>query len=101
MYYHVIFILNRYYNFGICQSLKLQIHYRLARQATDQAAAIRHQLADVENSLRILQQLQLVYVDTDNNKQQLSESWIKKLSNQELSDWPRLLSDFDTYPMMR
>lgn len=89
---------------ALTQWAQLDIESQMPEQAEDKllrALFIRHQLADVENSLRILQQLQLVYADTDNKKQQLTESWIKKISNHEMSDWQQLLSDFETYPMMR
>ena len=62
------------------------------------ALFIRHQLGDVKNSLIILQQLQVVYAAMGKNKQILVESWINKLSNNELSNWPGLFSDFENYP---
>jgi len=62
------------------------------------ALFIRHQLGDVKNSLMILQQLQVVYVAMDSNRQLPVESWINKLSNHDLSNWQRLFSDFENYP---
>ena len=74
--------------------------YLEAEDKYSRALFIRHQLGDVKNSLMILQQLGVVYVATNNNKQILVESWINKLSNHDLSNWQRLFSDFETYPMI-
>ena len=87
----------------LTQWAQLDIKSQMPVQAEDKllrALFIRHQLADVKNSLRILQKLQLIYADTDNNKQQLTNSWIKKISNAEMNDWQQLFSDFETYPML-
>ena len=72
--------------------------YLDAEDKYSRALFIRHQLGDVKNSLMILQQLQVVYAASDNNKQILAESWINKLSNHDLSNWPHLFSDFENYP---
>jgi hypothetical protein len=69
----------------------------LARQATHQAGTIRNQSGNIQHAGIT----RLVYADTDKNNLQLTEGWIKKISNHEMSDWQRLLSDFETYPMMR
>ena len=74
--------------------------YLEAEDKYSRALFIRHQLGAVKNSLMILQQLQVVYVATNNNKQIRVESWINKLSNHDLSNWQRLFSDFETYPMI-
>ncbi len=72
--------------------------YLDAEDKYNRALFIRHQLGDVKNSLMILQQLQVIYVATNNNKQILVESWIKKLSNHDPGNWQHLFSDFDNYP---
>ena len=72
--------------------------YLDAEDKYGRALFIRHQLGDVKNSLMILQQLQVVYVATNNNKQILVESWINKLSNHDPGNWQHLFSDFDNYP---
>ncbi len=72
--------------------------YLDAEDKYSRALFIRHQLGDVKNSLIILQQLQVVYAATNNNKQIRVESWINKLSNDDLSNWQHLFSDFENYP---
>ena len=62
------------------------------------ALFIRHQLGDVKNSLFILKQLQTIYVATDSDKKTLTKNWIVRLSDNDLSGWEILFSDFDTYP---
>ena len=88
----------------LTQWAQLDIEAEMFEQAEDKllrALFIRHQLTDVKNSLMILKQLQRIYAETNNNKQQLTNSWIKKISNAEMNDWQQLFSDFETYPMMR
>lgn len=65
------------------------------------ALFIRHQLGDVKNSLLLLQQLNALYLTTDNKKQATTQSWINKLSNHQPGDWKILFSDFETYPKAR
>ena len=65
------------------------------------ALFIRHQLGDVKNSLLLLQQLNTIYLTTDNKKQATTHSWINKLSSHELDDWKILFLDFETYPKTR
>lgn len=72
--------------------------YPDAEDKYTRALFIRYQSGDVKNSLVILLQLQLVYAATNNNKQIRVESWINKLSNQILSDWPCLFSGFENHP---
>jgi tetratricopeptide (TPR) repeat protein len=62
------------------------------------ALFIRHQLGDAKNSLIILKKLHNIYTVTDNKKQTQSRKWINKISNNELNDWGKLFSDFETYP---
>lgn len=88
----------------LTQWAQLDIEAEMFEQAEDKllrALFIRHQLTDVKNSLMILKQLQRIYAETNNNKQQLTNSWIKKISNAEMNDWQQLFSDFETYPIMR
>ena len=62
------------------------------------ALFIRHQLGDVKNSLSLIKQLDVLYKNTNDKKQSVTKTWINKLSNQNLSDWNDLFSDFDSYP---
>ncbi len=73
-------------------------NYGQAEDKTLRALFIRHQLGDVKNSLILLQQLQTIYIATENKKEALTEHWIEKLSSPELNNWENLFSDFDTYP---
>ncbi len=65
------------------------------------ALFIRHQLGDVKNSMVILEQLNITYISTNNEKAEQASSWISKLSSQDFSDWENLVSDFETYPENR
>lgn len=65
------------------------------------ALLIRHQLGDVKNSLSIIRQLQIIYTETNKEKARLADTWISKLSNNELGDWEQLYRDFDSYPSVR
>lgn len=65
------------------------------------ALFIRHQLGDVKNTLLILEKLQVIYLTTNNEKQALTENWIRKISGNELDDWKLLFSDFDFYPVKK
>ena len=65
------------------------------------ALFIRHQLGDVKNSLSLIEQLDTLYKNTNNNKQSITATWIKKLKSNDLSSWDSLFLDFDTYPKSR
>jgi tetratricopeptide (TPR) repeat protein len=65
------------------------------------ALFIRHQLGDVKNTLLTLEKLQLIYLATNNEKQVLTENWIRKISGNELDDWEQLFSGFDYYPVKK
>lgn len=75
-----------------------QKRYKEAEDKYLRALFIRHQLGDAKSSLAILQQLQTIYIATNNKKEKSTNHWIEKLSNHELSDWQDLFTDFDTYP---
>ena len=75
--------------------------YSEAEDKSLRALFIRHQLGDVKNSLVILKMLQNIYTATGDEKEVLTNNWIDKLSNHELSDWETLFSDFETYPSTR
>lgn len=75
--------------------------YEEAEDKSLRALFIRHQLGDVKNTITILKQLQNIYIATDSKKEALTNNWIDKLSNHELSDWEKLFADFETYPRIR
>lgn len=88
----------------LTQWTNIDIENKRYQQAEDKALRalfIRHQLGDVKNSIFILKQLQTTYIASGNEKEALTNSWIEKLSNSELSDWGKLFSDFETYPTVR
>jgi tetratricopeptide (TPR) repeat protein len=62
------------------------------------ALFIRHQLGDVKSSLSILEQLLLVYTETDDEKAAPTGDWINRLENNNLSSWDVLILDLDNYP---
>ena len=62
------------------------------------ALFIRHQLGDVKSSLSILEQLLLVYTETDDEKAVPTGDWINRLENNNLSSWDALILDLDNYP---
>ena len=62
------------------------------------ALFIRHQLGDVKNSLKILKQLNTIYIETKDSKQSLTENWIEQLSNNNMKNWPGLFDSYNTYP---
>lgn len=72
--------------------------FDLAEDKYLRALFIRHQLGDVKNSLSILKQLQDTYSVTDKYKEKRAKKWVTKLSSNDLDDWNRLFSDFETYP---
>ncbi len=76
-------------------------NYEQAEDKSLRALFIRHQLGDVKSSLLILQQLQTIYIATNNKKQKQTKIWIEKLLNHKLSDWNHLFADFDTYPKLK
>ena len=88
----------------LTQWTNIDIENKQYQQAEDKALRalfIRHQLGDAKNSIIILKQLQTIYIASGNEKEALTNSWIEKLSNSELSDWGKLFSDFETYPTVR
>ena len=85
----------------LTQWAQVDINTEQYDQAEDKALRalfIRHQLGDVNNCLFILNQLDNIYAKTGNNKQTQSRKWINKISNNELTDWGLLFSEFETYP---
>ena len=72
--------------------------YRAAENKLLRALFIRHQLSDVQSSLLLLQQLNTLYVTIDNKKQLIAKYWIDKISKNNLSEWEKLFTDFDTFP---
>ena len=75
--------------------------YDQAEDKSLRALFIRHQLGDVKNSMLILKQLSIIYSVTDKEKQKQADTWIAKLSNNELNNWEKLFSDFENYPGVR
>ena len=85
----------------LTQWAKFDFKNRQYQQSEDKnlrALFIRHQSGDVKNTLLILKQLQAVYIATNNEKEKLTNTWINKLSEQQLSGWQSLFSDFDNFP---
>ena len=62
------------------------------------ALFIRHQMGDVKNSLIILNQLNGIYLKTNNSKQARTEKLINELSNNNMRQWNTLFSNYDNYP---
>lgn len=85
--------LTQWANFDVAEK-----NYDAAEDRYLRALFIRHQLFDVKSSLAILEQLQLIYLARKNDKVALTTNWINKLTNNELSDWQTLYSEFDIYP---
>jgi len=75
--------------------------FKEAEEKYLRALFIRHQLGDVKSSLLILKQLQVIYNETDQEKAKLTNDWINKLENNELSDWDLLFPAFDKFPSVR
>lgn len=85
----------------LLQMAQLDIGTKDYQQAEDRllrALLIRHQLGDVNSTLTLLEELQIVYTETGNSKSALTAKWIDRISANKLSDWELLFSDFDTYP---
>lgn len=72
--------------------------YTEAEDKCLRALFIRHQLGDVKNSMLILKQLQVIYTETDQDKATLTNDWLHKLENNQLSDWDTLVISLDNYP---
>ncbi len=88
----------------LTQWADLDINNKRFKEAEDKslrALFIRHQLGDVQSSIIILKQLIHIYDATDNPKKVITDTWIKKLSSHQTSDWELLYSDYETYPVAR
>ena len=75
--------------------------YAAAEDKFTRALFIRHQLGDVHNSSILLGRLNTLYKATDSDRQTLTQKWLDKLANGEISEWDSLFSDFDSYPVSR
>ena len=86
---------------NLTQWANLDIQKKRLKEAEDKllrALFIRHQVGDKVNSLTLLKQLNLIYVESNNNKQVHAKEWVERLTQGQLIDWDQLFSEFDTYP---
>ncbi|VAW51497.1 hypothetical protein MNBD_GAMMA05-2093 [hydrothermal vent metagenome] len=86
---------------NLTQWANLDVQKKRFKEAEDKllrALFIRHQIGDKENSLALLKQLNLIYMESNNYKQTYAKIWIEKLTQDQLIDWDQLFSKFETYP---